>query len=103
MISRLLFLLVSVLALGACHRRLPEGTRGPKASAFQNSVQTRAAFDLSCPAEQLVVTELNASTFGAVGCGKKASYNCLCMFYSWGRCTKPVCSADVVSADPAPR
>ena len=44
------------------------------------SVQNRAAFDLSCPKEQVSVVEIEhdpdegVNTIGASGCGKKATY-----------------------------
>jgi hypothetical protein len=37
-------------------------------------VRRRAAFDLSCAAEQLQVTELTDRAFGVTGCGQKATY-----------------------------
>jgi len=37
-------------------------------------ITKQATFDLSCSAEQLEFSTLNADTFGAEGCGKKASY-----------------------------
>jgi hypothetical protein len=35
---------------------------------------TRASFELACPLNQLVVTELGEGTIGASGCGKRAVY-----------------------------
>lgn len=41
-------------------------------------ITKQAAFDLSCSADQIKLSALNADTFGAEGCGKKASYILLC-------------------------
>jgi hypothetical protein len=41
-------------------------------------IATQAAFDLSCGADQIKLAALNADTFGAEGCGKKASYILVC-------------------------
>ncbi len=37
-------------------------------------VGKQAAFDLDCPREQLTVTKIDRASFGASGCGKRASY-----------------------------
>jgi hypothetical protein len=37
-------------------------------------VSKQAAFDLDCPREQLSVTKIDRASFGATGCGKRASY-----------------------------
>jgi len=37
-------------------------------------VGKQAAFDLDCPREQLSVTKIDRASFGASGCGKRASY-----------------------------
>ena len=41
---------------------------------LSKKVRARASFDLSCPKNKLKVNKIDKSTFGAVGCGKKASY-----------------------------
>ena len=38
------------------------------------SLREQAAFQLSCGAGELVITQIGNDTFGVVGCGKKASY-----------------------------
>ncbi|MDC0721769.1 hypothetical protein [Nannocystis bainbridge] len=38
----------------------------------------QASFDLSCSADQLEFTPLNADTFGVKGCDKQASYLLVC-------------------------
>jgi hypothetical protein len=40
----------------------------------RDAVLTRAPFDLDCPRDQINVDELGDRTFGARGCGKKATY-----------------------------
>ena len=37
-------------------------------------VQTRASFDLDCPAEQISIQEIGDGSMGAVGCGRRAAY-----------------------------
>ena len=41
-------------------------------------ITKQAAFDLSCGADRVKLSALNADTFGAEGCGKKASYILAC-------------------------
>lgn len=45
----------------------------------RQAVSAKAAFDLSCPADQLRLSPLSSenmerATYGVTGCGKKASY-----------------------------
>jgi hypothetical protein len=40
-------------------------------------VQQRAAYDLTCPAEQLQITEIGPHQYGVQGCGKRQSYTCI--------------------------
>jgi hypothetical protein len=42
------------------------------------AVTRQAAFDLNCPASQVQVTHLNYATYGATGCGARASYLTRC-------------------------
>ena len=44
--------------------------------AREGTVRTRAAFDLNCPEDKLEVVTLSSfdATFGARGCGKRATY-----------------------------
>jgi len=49
---------------------------GLAACGGTNSLKTRAAFDLDCPAEQLQIIDLGRSGRGVTGCGRKASYVC---------------------------
>ena len=37
-------------------------------------VRRKAAFDLGCPSDQIQVYRLTQSSYGATGCGKRASY-----------------------------
>jgi hypothetical protein len=41
-------------------------------------ITKQAGFDLSCAADKLKFASLNGDTFGAEGCGKKASYALVC-------------------------
>ena len=36
----------------------------------------KAAFDLECPKEKIKVTRISQTSYGAIGCGKKAQYTC---------------------------
>jgi hypothetical protein len=45
---------------------------------MEDEVLRRAPFDLECKREEITVTKLGANTFGATGCGKKASYVVIC-------------------------
>lgn len=42
--------------------------------AHRNTLDSRASFDLRCPAEQLKVTEIDLQTAGVEGCGQRATY-----------------------------
>jgi len=37
-------------------------------------VGKQASFDLQCPREQVSITKIDNASFGASGCGKRASY-----------------------------
>jgi hypothetical protein len=43
-------------------------------AAQDAELQKRAAFDLSCPADKLLLTRLSDTTRGVEGCGAKATY-----------------------------
>ena len=70
--------------------------------AFPETVHKRAAFDLGCPAEQVQVLDIGGSSYGATGCGKKASYTCVCMWHVWSDCTKVACTLDGATDPAAP-
>ena len=40
------------------------------------TTKQKAAFDLECPEEKIEVKRISPSSFGAIGCGKKAQYTC---------------------------
>ena len=40
------------------------------------TVKDRAAFDLDCPKDKIEVTNIGGTSYGASGCGKKATYTC---------------------------
>ncbi len=46
-------------------------------------VRTRAEFDMGCPRLQIQVIEIDKSTRGATGCGKRATYKMSPMDGSW--------------------
>ena len=43
-------------------------------TASWSSLRERAAFDMTCDRNALVVTVIDQDTFGVVGCGHKATY-----------------------------
>jgi hypothetical protein len=42
--------------------------------ATEEQLRARAAFDLSCPKDQLSLVQLDDRTQGVTGCGQKATY-----------------------------
>ena len=44
----------------------------------EDEVLRRAPFDLDCKREEISITKLGGNTYGATGCGKKASYVVIC-------------------------
>jgi len=45
-------------------------------TSYLNIVKQRASFDLTCPPDQVQVSEIGGTSYGAVGCGARASYTC---------------------------
>ena len=84
-------LLLSAVTLAACAESNPSRNDAEGKHEFVDAVRSRAAFDLSCPAEQLAVQNIGAESFGISGCNKRASYTCICMYHVWDTCTKPAC------------
>lgn len=71
----------------------PEGlTQAEIQSVFEDAARTRAAFELSCPADELTLTSLGDPTsaglwttdrvYGATGCDRRAVYVARCTFSS---------------------
>ncbi len=83
MLKRLFFSVAAVAVWAGC------ATTG----GWPNNLQSRAAFDLSCPAEELKLTPLEKipqcfggpciQTAGIQGCGKKATYVWLSKSEQW--------------------
>jgi hypothetical protein len=44
----------------------------------EHPIVRMAEFDLNCPKNQLSFTQIDAGTWGAVGCGKRTKYVRLC-------------------------
>jgi hypothetical protein len=42
--------------------------------ATEEQLRARAAFDMSCPNEQLTLVQIDDRTQGVTGCGQKATY-----------------------------
>jgi hypothetical protein len=68
--------LLAALALGGCSR--------------EGAVRTRAAYDFNCPEEKVAVDTISSfdASFGARGCGKRASYK-------WGSDTGVVLNSPI--------
>ena len=97
--KRVALLWVLCASLVAC---FGGGGGHPQEVAFPETVHKRAAFDLGCPAEQVQVQDIGGSSYGAMGCGKKASYTCVCMWHVWSDCTKVACTLDGATDPGAP-
>ena len=62
----------SSLMLASCAATL----RGPALDAvYLDKVRAKASFDFDCPAPSLAVTKVEAFTYGASGCGHRATYH----------------------------
>lgn len=79
--NTLLYVVVGISGLGAMSCGAAPGINMPR------SLSKTAAFELGCPAEDLVGTNLGHATHGVSGCGKKATYVCARMAY--GICSGP--------------
>ncbi len=96
------FFLGSIVVVGCGHSdRNANYVDDQPGGQFGDVVSQRASFDLSCPRDKIAVEEIGGDSFGATGCGQKASYTCICMYHVWSECTKPLCQMDAHSR-PAP-
>jgi hypothetical protein len=62
--NRLYFFPLVLVSLGAC-------------ITMEGVAHTRAANDLRCPEDKIVMTNIGGSSFRATGCGQEATYNCI--------------------------
>jgi hypothetical protein len=86
---RLLLATFLTMILAACHHG--ERVRERRDEPFVDAVYSRAQFDLGCPAGQLQVMDIGGASYGVIGCGRRASYTCICMYHVWSTCTQPAC------------
>ena len=96
-----LWIFVSVILLNGCaigQKKFDE--------IMLAKVKTKAAFDFTCKATEIETSIIDNATYGAQGCGKKASYlpaNILCNENArdedWVRSSCPVMPASVESMD----
>jgi hypothetical protein len=71
---------------------------------MEAAVLSRASFDLDCPTEQLRVQGLGGRSYGAAGCGARATYVLEGMCATEGNCTAVLNSpATVAPAGETPR
>jgi hypothetical protein len=82
-------LLVLALLLSACAAQTtemvacPAGGCPPDPAEDKDPVHKRAVFDLQCPGDKVVITEIDDSTRGARGCGRQATYKRLRFSDDW--------------------
>lgn len=90
------FIFAIIASIGCNHRddRNANYVDDQPGGQFGEVVAQRASFDLSCPRDKLTVQGIGGDSFGATGCGQKASYTCICMYHVWSECTKPLCQLD---------
>jgi hypothetical protein len=75
--------LLLAAALGACSTDL---------RLFEGAVAARAPRDLACSAGDTRVQRTTDWSYEATGCGRHASYQCVCMENTFGKCTRPDCT-----------
>lgn len=63
--------------------------------SFRATVTRRASFDLSC--DSVAAQNIGGDSYGATGCGKRASYTCACANQVASACLQPVCTLDGVT------
>jgi hypothetical protein len=94
--------LLAVAAASCSHDRAARKERPPRQDKFVEAVSARAPFDLTCPAAQVEVVSLGSASIGAIGCGRRASYTCLCTYHVWFNCTQAQCALDGAGLAPQP-
>jgi hypothetical protein len=88
-----------------CSHNGPAQQQNQTPAKFIETVTARAPFDLSCSREEIQVVKLGDSSIGAMGCGRQASYSCICTYHVWYTCTAATCTLDGMgsnSAEPPP-
>ncbi len=58
----------------------------------ESKVAKRAAFDFECKEEGITITEIDDRTWGASGCGRRATYLMMCTIVG---CGAPVMNSDI--------
>jgi hypothetical protein len=99
--TRVTLALVLLLVPGSfgCHRHAHTDTptEGKRDDKFIETIYARVGFDTGCPAGQVQVQQIGDQSYGVTGCGKRASYSCICMYHVWTSCTQAVCQLDAVN------
>ena len=92
--------LVSTLILAACSRsgHEPETPQRSPNELWLQEVRARAPFDMNCEESRVELQMLsmgrNGATIGALGCGEKLTYTCICNFWNFTRCDGATCVLD---------
>jgi len=56
-------IVIAVMLLAGCH-------------GMMRAVRRQASFEMSCPIEQTIVTDLGGQNFGVNACGRQVMYSC---------------------------
>lgn len=79
----------------------PSPPAAPEPDLFSTTVLQRAGFDLQCN-QRVGLVRMSENAIGAVGCGRRATYTCLCLWHVWTKCTKAACTVDMIAQSVAP-
>lgn len=94
-LRRLVFI---VFVVGCAHGPyLGRSTTGRDPTRLERYALQRAASDLQCGPDELVVDPLGASGFRVDGCGRSQSYNCIAIPNSWSVLCNPILVAQPVA------
>jgi hypothetical protein len=82
----------------------PAVPSAPTPDLFSTTVLQRANFDLQCN-QRVGLVRIGENAIGAIGCGRRATYTCICLWHVWADCTKAACTVDSLaeSVPPPPR
>lgn len=76
-------LVISMFALGCWATPSGRKVREIETADSVEQLQRHAGFDLQCPIAQTVVSKLDATSYGARGCGRQVRYVKQCAHCQW--------------------